>query len=493
MDSTTLTNDLHYWARNASNASATVQTALRIGIFDALPVSGAAAGLDRAELAKAVGASFRGVRAVAELLVAWGNLVLDDQGRLTVHPETAAFLSNAAARAELDEARSWWGPVGRLDEALRSGEPIVHEGRAWDVLERYRQLFDAPAPETTPAGQRLFDRAVRDFLRTRAIISAGELGILAALAEQAVTASALAASCSLHPSATRTLLTVLGRMGLVSAEGESWRLTDAAQGVLGSKALPYFLRTLPVTALYWEALERLEETVRREHFVLDLKDPVVSARFYTGNAQQISSIFASHFQLSRKTARALHQVRSLEGAAVLDVGTGSGVWGAAFAATERTAKVTFFDQPEVLEQAKTNLERLKLTPQAIFRPGNCLVDDLGTDLYDVVVLPQVCNVLLPDQLRSLLTRAARALKAGGTLAIVEYILSDRRDGPVDYLYFGLRRFMTHEGDLLSVPEYAEILSELGLAQVRAYPLPAQEVLLAARPGTVFPQSLSGQV
>ncbi|MFP2933786.1 class I SAM-dependent methyltransferase [Pyxidicoccus sp. 3LG] len=263
-----------------------------------------------------------------------------------------------------------------------------------------------------------------------------------------------------------------------------------AHKLLEGKALAYLVRSLSVSAQYWEALGRLDETVRHERFVLDLKDPEVSRRFYADNSNQITAVFASHFQLSRRAATTLARARPLEGAAVLDIGTGSGVWGAAFARATPTTQVTYFDQAVVLEQVRRNTESLKVADRACFWPGDLFTQDFGAAAFDVIILPQVLNVLRPESLPGLFARVARALKPDGVLLIAEYVLNERRDGPLDHLYFGLRRFMTNEGDLLSASEYAKLLADVGLTSTVCIPLPTQEMLLAARPGVSLPTELA---
>jgi ubiquinone/menaquinone biosynthesis C-methylase UbiE len=201
-------------------------------------------------------------------------------------------------------------------------------------------------------------------------------------------------------------------------------------------------------------------------------------------------VFASHFQLSRRAAATIAQVRPLAGASVLDIGTGSGVWGSAFARTEPTAHVTYFDQEVVLTQAKRNVEQLKVGAQARFWPGNLFTQDFGEAAFDFIILPQVLNVLRPESLPDMFRRVARALKPDGILVIAEYVLNERRDGPLDHLYFGFRRFLTNEGDLLSHSEYGQLLSEVGLTSSVCLPLPTQELILAARPGVKLPTQLA---
>ncbi|WP_338869031.1 class I SAM-dependent methyltransferase [Myxococcus stipitatus] len=483
---------LHFWARNAANESALLRASLRLGLFDALPVEGGATPRSLETLADATRCSPRGLRALLELLVCLGYASLDDTRRFALAQPAAKFLREPAFVERLQAELPWWEPMGLLDEAVKRGEPVELGGRRWDVLGHFQALFldEGPPAQTSPEAEDFFDRFTRSGARTQVLITAARLGLLELLASASRTLTELGAATYLSTAGLRVLLEVLARLGLTGQQEGAWGLTAQARELLNDKALSYLVRSLSVSSRYTEALGRLDETVREERFVLDLKDPEVSRRFYADNSQQITAVFASHFQLSRKAAATLAKVRPLEGAAVLDIGTGSGVWGTAFARATPTTHVTYFDQAAVLEQVRANVDRLQVSNRARFWPGDLFTQDFGAAAFDVIILPQVLNVLRPESLPDLFARVARALKPQGVLLIAEYVLNERRDGPLEHLYFGLRRFMTNEGDLLSASEYARLLEAVGLTTSVCIPLPTQEMILAARPGVALPSALA---
>ncbi|QSQ17765.1 class I SAM-dependent methyltransferase [Myxococcus landrumensis] len=489
--SPSLAQSLHTWARNASNESALLQTSLSLGLFKALPHEPTAAPLSVEALAHQLGASVRGIRALLELLLCMGLVRMDDARGYSLSSSTAALLADAGFLARLQAELPWWHPMGRLDEALQHGGPVVEDPDRWDVLGHYRELFLDPTKVcASPEAEDFFDRFARGAARTQLLITAGRLGLLDLLASGPHSLTQLGTATKLSLEGLRVMVEVLATMGLLREEAGAWGLSAEARPLLEGKALAYLVRALSVSSRYWEALGRLDETVRTEHFILDLKDPETSRRFYADNSQQITAVFATHFQLGRKAVETLAQVRPLERAQVLDIGTGSGVWGAAFARSTPTTHVTYFDQDVVLEQVRANLERLKVAERARFWPGDLLTHDFGEQAFDVIVLPQVLNVLRPESLPGLFARVARALKPDGVLLIAEYVLNERRDGPLEHLYFGLRRFMTNEGDLLSASEYAHLLKDVGLTASVCIPLPTQELILATRSGIPLPTRLA---
>ncbi|RJS23161.1 methyltransferase [Corallococcus sp. H22C18031201] len=488
-----LASSLHFWARNAANESALLRAALQLGLLDALPVTGQGAPIELSRLVERLGTSPRGLRSLLELLVGLGFVRQEPVRTFALEPAVAALLVDPPFRARLQAELPWWRPLGMLDEAVKRGEPVEHGGQRWDVLDHLRELFLSPAPiSALPGAEDFFDRFARSAARTQVLISAARLGVLEALAASARTVSELGAATYMSSTGLRMLLEVLEHLGLTApGNGGTWGLSPEAGQLLAGKALPYLVRSMFVSAQYTEALGALDETVRTERFILDLKDPEVSRRFYADNSTQITEVFVSHLKLSLRAAQTVAQARPLEGARVLDIGTGSGVWGGAFARATPTTHVTYFDQEVVLEQVRRNVTNiLKVSSRARFWPGNLFEQDFGEAEFDVIILPQVLNVLRPEGLPDIFSRVARALRPDGLLVIAEYVLNERRDGPLDHLYFGLRRFLTNEGDLLTASEYAALLSDVGLTRSVCIPLPTQELILAARPGVTLPTQLA---
>jgi SAM-dependent methyltransferase len=482
---------LNFWARDASNESAGVQAALVLGVFEQLPVEGQAAGLSMAELAQRIGGTFRGTRSILEPLVGLGFVVASEEGRLALHHDAAGFLRDPGYLEALRAIPPWWHPSGKLQEAVRSGEPVSFAGRSWQLLEWLSALFrpGVPSGPATPRSLEFYDRLARNFMRTQVLITAGAIGLLERLAEGPQEPQALVRVTQAHPRGLQVLLEVLTSVGITERDVEGrYRYTPPAAHSLDGQGLPYFLRGLAATTAYWEGLGELADAVRHQRFVLDLKDPETARRIYSENASRITGIFASHLKLGRKAASLVRQVRSLAGADILDVGTGSGVWGAAFAQAEPAARITYLDSEHVLEQVRANIARLKLPNPARFWPADCTAVDFGTRTYDLILLPQIIPVLRPQERSQLFERVSRALRPGGLLVVSGYLLKDRRDGPMDALYFSLRRYMTNEGDVLSMPEFRQELGAVGLSSLQSYPLPVQELVLASRGEVALPET-----
>ena len=470
---------LHFDARNASNESALLHSALRLGLLDRI-VDAGDDGVDQGRVAHELGASPRGVRVLVEMLLGM-KLAFRSGDRIRALPALSTPLGSAPVRLELEEAARWFGPAARLEQVVQTGEDL--EG----VLTRYRRVFLEQAPALDPAALELWRRFAVSGLRTAALRAASRLGLFEAAAASASSAD-IARDRQVSAEGLALLKSVLERMGVL-APGEPWRFSEGAAPIFDDRGRPYYVRSLEVSARYWDALTQLDRTVKTGEFVLDLKNAEVSAEFYADNSSQISAVFASHFRLARQAAATLASVHRPKNPEVLDIGTGSGVWGAAFAATYPDAQVTYFDQASVFPQVQANLERVKVHTRARMRPGNLFTETFEQGRYDIVILPQVLNVLVPEDVPGLIGRAARALKPTGVLVIAEYVLDPDRDGPLDHLYFQFRRYVTNEGDLFTFAEYAAMLREVGLPNSRCHPLPTQELILAAREDLPLPERL----
>lgn len=478
---------LNFHARDASNESAALQAALGLGLLDVLPEAGTGAPVPLEALARHVGGNLRGTRAVIEPLVALGFVLLEEGRGYVLPGTTATFLREAAFTSRLHEARRWWQVAAKLPEAVRTGAAVEWRGEAWDLLGWYRALFlEAPVPSPSVEAADFHDRLARNILRTQALVTAAELGLLERLVPGPAPLAELARGVGASAEGLEVLLGVLGTMGITRPEGGAWGFTEAASRALDAQSLPYFQRALPATMAYWEAFGHLDEAVLERKFRLDLREPETARRIYQENASRISSIFASHLRLSRKAAELVRSMRPLAGARVLDVGTGSGVWGAAFGLADASSHVTFLDSPHVLDAVRPHLAKLKLEPRSRLWAGDCLGVDYGEATYDVILLPQIIPALPPEALPGFFARLARALKPGGLLLISGYLLTDRRDGPLDGLYFALRRYVSNEGDVLSLPEFRALLSPVGLTAARAFDMPIQQVVVAHRGDVPWP-------
>lgn len=484
---------LGFWAKFSCVNSAVLHTALRLGVFDHLLQEGTS-GLTLSRLAERLPASLRGTRVLVEPLIATQLLCRDDEGQLTISPDIGPLLSEPGFRAKLDEAIDWWGPSTGLLEAVKSGSPITYGERSWDVLKRYSELFSdkLTPPHESAAAEDLFDRFARHFMRTQALVCTADLGLFERINATAQPLASLAELVGVPEEGLAVLLDTLTHMGVLEADAGGYRYHPEVGKVLSQRSGASYAQGLGLITAYWDALGRLAEAVVHDRRTIHFNNTVQGEQYYLKLARYNTAIFPSYFGLIRDVPKTLMQARALADTQVLDVGAGSGVWGAAFAHAEPTMQVTFFDQPQVLAQTRHNMERLKLSDRAHFLPGNLLDADYGEACFDVILLGQICHTQDPADLVDLFKRLARALRPDGWLVLADSVLNDRRDAPRDYLYFGIKMFVSTSGEVLSLAEYTSLLEGAGLTVSRCYKLAGTgvDVIMASRVTSTLPETLN---
>jgi ubiquinone/menaquinone biosynthesis C-methylase UbiE len=166
---------------------------------------------------------------------------------------------------------------------------------------------------------------------------------------------------------------------------------------------------------------------------------------------------------------------------VLDIAAGHGFFGIHVGLHNPAAEITFQDWQNVLEVAEENAVKMGLKGRFHTIPGSAFEVDFGRD-YDVVLLPNFLHHFdIPTNL-GLLKRVRSALKAGGLVAIIEFVPNEDRVTPPDGALFAMRMLgTTPSGDAYTFAEIANMLRQTGFADAQARSLaPAHQQLILAR-------------
>jgi SAM-dependent methyltransferase len=191
------------------------------------------------------------------------------------------------------------------------------------------------------------------------------------------------------------------------------------------------------------------------------------------------------FPMSYPAAKALAQHLEMAGNSplrVLDLATGSGVWGIALAEENSNTTVTAIDWEAVLKVTRRVAARHGVGNRFTYVAGDILKVDLGRN-HDVATLGHILHSEGEPRSRKLLKRVYEALAPGGTIAIAEWLPNEERTGPPNALIFAVNMLVnTDAGDTFTFGEIRTWLRDAGFENVRTFDaLGPSPLILASKP------------
>lgn len=215
--------------------------------------------------------------------------------------------------------------------------------------------------------------------------------------------------CQSQPRVSRHLK-LLYEAGLITRYQEgSWayfRLDEVNEaGALGSALVA---RLHDSDAVLSRDLERLAQVKKSRQ--------AKAAEFFAANAGDWDQMRSLHAPDAAVEAKLLALVGNRHFQAMLDLGTGTGRLLELFAPQYRRG-VGIDMSRDMLAVARANLERASVNHVHI-RQGDILNPPVEREAFDLVTIHQVLHFL--DEPQQAIREAARALRAGGKLAIIDY-------------------------------------------------------------------------
>jgi hypothetical protein len=194
------------------------------------------------------------------------------------------------------------------------------------------------------------------------------------------------------------------------------------------------------------------------------------------------------FPLSRRAAMGLADHLKLGSAAspvsVLDLASGSGVWGVTLAEKSKQVRVTAVDWDGVIPVTKRVAQRHGVGDRFTFVAGDLDSADFGKN-HNVATLGHILHSEGIERSKSLLKKTFAALAPGGTIAIAEWLVNEDRNGPPPGLIFAVNMLVnTERGDTFSFGEISRWLTAAGFTNARLVedlPCPSP-LILATKPG-----------
>jgi SAM-dependent methyltransferase len=283
------------------------------------------------------------------------------------------------------------------------------------------------------------------------------------------------------PRGLRAIMNALVALEFLSKKGEQYILTPESETFLVSTKPAFYGGLIKHTSeMLLPNWLQLNEIVRTGKPATAVNASASGTDFFK---ELVPAIFPMSYQAAQALADELKVSSTDQPISVLDLASGSGVWGIALAQKSPKVKVTAVDWPEVLEVTRQITGKFKVADRFTYVGGDLKEADFGTG-HTIATLGHILHSEGKDRSRALLNKTFKALAPGGTIAIAEFVCNDDRTGPPNATIFAVNMLVnTEQGDTYTFPEISQWLREAGFTQMRQLQAPAPSpLILANKPG-----------
>jgi SAM-dependent methyltransferase len=300
------------------------------------------------------------------------------------------------------------------------------------------------------------------YQRSAALMAAAKLGVFSALADGPATALQVANRIAARADAVARLLSALAALDYVVLDNEKFALNDFSRSFLRDGA-GGMLRLAWKEHLFYTLWSRLDEAVSTGNALLPSFRDRVARDF-----PSVEKFLLALNDLAGMAAPGVIATGAFNGAAtIVDLGGGGGGYAAELARALPNARVTLADLPEILPIARGHLEAKKIGDRVGLVSADFLKDGcgLGGRQFDCVFLSHVLHDFDAPAAAAIVQRAARLVRSGGRLVILDVLAPDGgQKNPVEALFDLMMLVEVPGGRSHSVANLAEWMESAGLAQ-----------------------------
>lgn len=300
------------------------------------------------------------------------------------------------------------------------------------------------------------------YKRASILLTANHLGLFRALAPAPLTADELAAHMETDRRATTLLLDALAAMDLLSRSQEGrYSLRGLAEEFLHPEAEHYQGDILNHGFYQMRRWAKLAEVVRSG-------DPAPKEGGKRDRTRDELRAFILGMQnIAQRSAEETADALDLRGiASILDCGGGPGTYLHAFLRRLPEARGAVLDFPDVVDIAREQAEKEKMTGRVDYLPGSMFERDLEGP-WDLVFLGNIIHSWGEEDVRTILRRSAEALASGGRLAVKDFFLDERGLAPEEGVIFSINMLVgTPEGRSYRRADVEAWMDEAGLDVVQ---------------------------
>jgi ubiquinone/menaquinone biosynthesis C-methylase UbiE len=276
----------------------------------------------------------------------------------------------------------------------------------------------------------------------------------------------------------RAIMDALVGLELLKKDRQArYSLTSESQAFLISEQpatfAGFFGSILPIMISRWL---RLTDIVRNGRPAVAVNQEAEGTEFFT---QLVETIIPMSYPGAQKLGDHLKIAKAKEQLRVIDLASGSGIWGIAVAQKSPHVRVTAIDWAGMIPTTKRITKKFGVHDRFDFIEGDLSEANFGSG-YDLATLGHILHSEGEQRGRQLLKKSFRALKSGGTIAIAEWLVNDDRTKPLHSLMFSVQMLVnTERGDTFSFKEIKKWLEDAGFKKVRKLEAPGPSPLILA--------------
>lgn len=314
------------------------------------------------------------------------------------------------------------------------------------------------------------------FMPARVLATAVDLEVFTHIAGGNHTSEDIARASKSSHRGMEILLNSLVGLEFLTKSDSKYDLTPLSEKFLVKGQPAYYGNFVKMLYCVWEPWSHLTEIVRKgEPYLRTEKED--GATFFK---KHVTILFSDSYPAARFAAEKLGVGVTWKNLNILDVATGSGAWGIAFAERDPNIRVMAQDWVDVLEVTKEFVAKFNLNKQFSYLPGDLSDVDFGEKLYDLIILGHICHSEGQEKTLTLFSRCYKSLKKNGKLLIVEFIPDDERKTAVFPLLFAVNMLVhTTEGNTFTMAEYNKWLNEAGFKDISTIQGPGPSPLIIA--------------
>ncbi|MBC8153906.1 MAG: class I SAM-dependent methyltransferase [Bacteroidetes bacterium] len=300
----------------------------------------------------------------------------------------------------------------------------------------------------------------------KAVLEAADRGVFEAIGETRQSAAQVAATCNLHEKAVGELLGLLTALGYTEFADGQFALTPMARRwVLQQNPESTFGMLRFNNQLMWHWLDHMGTYLEtgvglHYHDTLDARQWDIYQRGMVAATATEAREFGRRAPISKAIA-------GRTDARMLDIGGSHGQHSAALCKRISGLRSTILDLPDAVAQAAPLLAQLNMGDRIRHQTGNILTDEIGEELFDIVLMSSLAHHFSDAQNRDVARKVARALRPGGIYIVNEFIRPETGAKPElvgssTDLFYG----MTSTAGNYSVAEIQGWFTDAGLKPVK---------------------------